>query len=119
VVVEEEMGERGEDCVVEEEMEDQTDSDYASAAGSQAYDGDLYKLEDIINFLDEIFGQSVNVLEHFPDAHKFMESILKIQKKVGMETLDEKKRYSLKKYMTAIRKHLLEKKGSKKRNTFK
>jgi len=69
----------------------------------QAYSGDLYKLADISTFLDETYGQSVNVLLH---AKKFMKSVLTIQNMVGVKTFDEKKRFCLKKYMTSLRPRL-------------
>jgi len=62
-------------CVVEEEMEYDTDSDCVSVTEFQAYSGDLYKLADI------------NVVQM---QKKFMKSVLTIQKKVGVETLKEK-----------------------------
>ena len=102
----------GEACIVEEDMEYESDSDSLSLAGSQAYSGDLYKLEEINNFLDETFGKTVKVLDHFPDANKFVESVLAIQKGVGVESLDLKKRYRLKKHLTTLRKQMSKKKGS-------
>jgi len=102
---------RGEACVVEEEMESETDSDCVSVTESQVYRGDLYKLEDIKNFLDKTFGKSVKVLEHFPDGDKFLKRVLAVQKAVGVESLDEKKRFHLKKYMMSLRKLMKRAKG--------
>ena len=88
----------------EEEMEYDTDSDCVSVADSQSYSGDLYTLEEISGFLDETFGKSVKVSEFFPDTEKFIRSVVTLQKEVGADMLDEKKRFRLKKHMTSLRK---------------
>ena len=85
-------------------MEYDTDSDCFSVADSQSYSGDLYTLEEINVFLDETFGKSVKVSEFFPDAEKIIKSVVTLQKVVGADMLDEKKRFWLKKHMTRLRK---------------
>ncbi|KAK0149019.1 Transposon TX1 uncharacterized protein [Merluccius polli] len=99
----------------EEEMESDTDSDCVSVADSQSYSGDLYTLEEINDFLDETFGKSVKVSEFFPDAEKFIKSVVTLQKIVGADLLDEKKRFRLKKHMTSLRKALKTRGKGKKR----
>ncbi len=112
-----ELGQLGglEAAAGEEEMEFDTDSDCVSVADSQSHSGDLHTLEEINEFLDETFGKSVKVTEFFPDADKFIKSVLTLQKVVGMDLLDEKKRFRLKKHVTSLRKQLNSKKGKKRR----
>ncbi|KAK0148201.1 Transposon TX1 uncharacterized protein [Merluccius polli] len=88
----------------EEGMECDSDSDCVSVADSQSLGGDMYTLEEINNFLDETFGRSVKITDYFPDPDKFMKTVTALQKMVGVDILDEKKRFRLKKHMTAIRK---------------
>ncbi|TWW60979.1 hypothetical protein D4764_05G0010690 [Takifugu flavidus] len=97
----------------EEVMESDSDSDCGSVADSQSLTGDLYTLEDITTFLDETFGQSVKVADFFPDPEKFLKSALTLQRAVGVDLLDKRKRYRLKKYMTATRKMLGQKRRKK------
>lgn len=59
----------------EEVMEYSSDSNCASVADSESLSGDLYTLEDINNFLDENFGQSVKVIDYFSDQ-EFLKSAL-------------------------------------------
>ena len=88
----------------EKEMEYDTDSDLCLCCRLQSYSGDLYTLEEINGFLDETFRKSVKVSEFFPDAEKFIKSVVTLQKVVGADMLDEKKRFWLKKHMTRLRK---------------
>ncbi|TWW71185.1 hypothetical protein D4764_17G0006680 [Takifugu flavidus] len=76
----------------EEVMESDSDSDCGSVADSQSLSGDLYTLEDVTSFLDETFGESVKVADFFPDPEKFLKSVLMLQKAVGVDLLDERKR---------------------------
>ncbi|TWW71424.1 hypothetical protein D4764_17G0009070 [Takifugu flavidus] len=99
----------------EEVMESYSDS-WGSVADSQSLTGDLYTLEDVTSFLDETFGQSVKAADFFPDPEKFLKSALMLQKAVGVDLLDERKRFRLKKHMTATRK-MLKQKGRKKAKT--
>ena len=81
-----------------------SDSDCVSVADSQSLSADMYTLEDINTFLDETFGRSVIITDYFPDPDKFMKTVTALQKMVGVDILDEKKRFRLKKHMTALRK---------------
>ena len=81
----------------DEGMEYETDSDCVSISDSQSLGGDLYSVEDIDGFLEETFGQSVKVTDYFPDPEKFLKSAITIQKRVGLDVLDERKRFSLRK----------------------
>ena len=95
-----------------EEMEFDSDSDCTSVVDSQkSYSRDLYTLEEVNTFLDETFGQSVKVSEYFPDTEKIIKSVLTLQKIVGVDLLDEKKRFRLRKHMTGLRKTLKSNKG--------
>lgn len=85
-----------------EEM-DQDDSEVEDSDGSTRVK-DLYPLEEINNFLEETFGQSVNIEDHFPDAEKLIRSVRMIQKLVSLDALDGKKRYRLRKHVTAMKK---------------
>lgn len=104
----------------EEEMRYDTDSDCVSVTDSQLYSGDLYILEEINGFLDETFGKSVKVSEFFPDSEKFIKSVLTLQKVVGVDLLDDKKRFRLRKHMTSLRKAIKTRgKGSKRSRLYK
>ena len=81
-----------------------SDSDCVSVADSQSLSADMYTLEDINTFLHETFGRSVKITDYFPDPDKFMKTVTALQKMVGVDILDEKKRFRLKKHMTALRK---------------
>ena len=81
-----------------------SDSDCVSVADSQSLSADMYTLEDINTFLDETFGRSVIITDYFPDPDKYMKTVTALQKMVGVDILDEKKRFRLKKHMTALRK---------------
>ncbi|TWW76579.1 hypothetical protein D4764_13G0012410 [Takifugu flavidus] len=100
----------------EEVMESDSNSDCGSIVDSQSLTGDLYTLEDITSFLDETFGQSVKAADFFPDPEKFLKSALMLHKAVGVDLLDERKRFRLKKHMTPTRK-MLKQKGRKKVKT--
>lgn len=99
------------------DMESDSESDSVSVADSVSQSEDLYSFEQIQEFLDETFGKSVNVNNYFPDVEKFVKSATTIQKVVGLDLLDEKKRYRLKKHITTLRKALNKKtKVAKKRS---
>ncbi|KAJ4921818.1 hypothetical protein JOQ06_022573 [Pogonophryne albipinna] len=83
------------------DMESEWDS--VSVSGSVSQSEDLYSFEQIQEFMDETFGKSVNVNNYFPDVEKFVKSAKTIQKVVGLDLLDEKKRYRLKKHITTLR----------------
>ncbi|TWW71508.1 hypothetical protein D4764_16G0000050 [Takifugu flavidus] len=80
----------------EEVMESDSGSDCLSVADSHYLSGDLYTLEDVTSFLDETVGQSVKVADNYPDAEKFLKSALMLQKAVGVNLLNERKRFRLK-----------------------
>lgn len=88
------------------DMECDSDSDNVSVADSVSQNADLYSLEEIVAFLDDTFGKKVNVGEYFPDVEKFIRSAMTLQKVVGLDLLDGKKRYRLKKHVTGLRKQL-------------
>ena len=86
----------------------QGDSMCSGEADSQEFsqdDSSLYTLEEINAFLDDTFGKQVNVIDFFPDIEKFEKSVSEHQKNVSLEILSEKKRFRLKKHVTAIRKY--------------
>ncbi len=56
-------------------------------------------------------GRKVNVTVYFPDVGKFIQSVTTLQNVVGLDLLDRKKRYRLKKHVTGLRKEL---RGSRK-----
>ena len=67
---------------------------------------DVYSLQEINDFLDDSFGKTVKVSDYFEDANKFIRSATILQKMVGFDVLEEKKRFRLKKILTATRKSL-------------
>ena len=67
---------------------------------------DLYSLDEINDFLDDSFGKTAKVSDYFEDASKFIRSATILQKVVGFDLLEEKKRFRLKKILTATRKSL-------------
>lgn len=69
----------------------------------KAYEGELYTVEQINNFLDETKGKSVELAEFFPDLNKFVDSVIKIRSECSNEVLSQQKRFRLKKHITAIR----------------
>ncbi len=93
------------------DMDCESESDTASIADSVSQGEDLYSLDQISGFLDDTFGKKVNVTDYFPDVGKFIQSVTTLQKVVGLDLLDGKKRYRLKKHVTGLRKEL---RGSRK-----
>lgn len=75
-----------------------------SDIGSQVEDGQYYSLQEINDFLDETFGKAVDIEDFFPDVEKFVKSVMKLQRSVGLDVLNEKKRFRLKKMLTKVRK---------------
>jgi len=61
--------------------------------------------------LDETIGKHVKVTDYFPDVEKCIKSARMVQKTVGFEMLDEKKRFCLKKHMKNLQRQLLVNKG--------
>ena len=96
------------------ETDGDIDSDSVSAADSASQKSDMYSLQEITDFLDETFGQSVEVTDYFPDIVKFIQSVSNHQKTAGADELDERKRYRLAKHVATLRKRLKVKKMSSK-----
>ena len=85
-----------------------------SEVSSQGASQSVYTLDEVNSFLDETYGKQVNVKDFFPDVEKFVRSVSLLQKTVGVDLLNEKKRFRLKKHVTHIRKYgtLVKKKSS-------
>lgn len=64
----------------------------------------MYTLEEVNKFLDDTFGKQVDVKKHFPDVDKFVNSVLYLQRTVGVDRLSEKRRFRLRKHLTTVRK---------------
>lgn len=74
-------------------MEYDCDSESFSLADIVSRNTDLYYLEKINNFLEDIYGRSANVNDYFPDGRKFIWRVNTLQKLLGLDLLDEKKCY--------------------------
>ncbi len=55
-------------------------------------------------FLDDTFGRTVEIRDFFSDTEKFVKSVVKLQRTVGLDELNEKKRFRLRKLLTKLRK---------------
>ena len=86
------------------DMEYESASEVASEVGECSRGGDIYTLEEMISFLDVTYGKPVTITDHFEDTEKFISSVSVLLRTHGLEVLDEKKRYRLKKHVTALRK---------------
>ncbi len=75
-----------------------------SETGSQMEDSNLYSLQEINYFLDESFGRVVEIRDFFSDTEKFVKSVVVLQRAVGLDELNEKKRFRLRKLLTKLRK---------------
>lgn len=75
-----------------EDMEYDSESDMVSIGETSNRNSDLYSLEEVNQFLDEIFKRSVRVNDYFSDTDKFIRSVGVLKKLVGFE----KKRFRLK-----------------------
>lgn len=75
-----------------------------SEMGSQMEDSNFYSLQEINEFLDDTFGRTVEVEDFFPDTDKFVKTVLRLRRTVGLDELSDKKRFRLGKYLTRIRK---------------
>ncbi len=75
-----------------------------SETGSQMEDSNLYHLQEINDFLDESFGRVVEIRDFFSDTEKFVKSVVVLQRTVGLDELNEKKRFRLRKLLTKLRK---------------
>jgi len=63
----------------------------------------LYTVEEINEFLDETKGRKVIIDNYFPDADKFVASVVWARKTYNYFVLSQQKRFMLKKYIAAIR----------------
>ena len=61
----------------------------------------ILNLEEVNGFLDQTFGKSVKLADYF-DVDKFVRSVMMLQKMVGLDQLSEKKRFRLRKFVTAV-----------------
>ena len=100
--------------VAERDTDGEMDSDSVSVADSASQNTDLYSLEEVNDFLEDSFGRPVDISSYFPDAEKFIQTVTTLQKVVGTDLLDEKKRYCLKKHVTVLNRKLRGKKPAKK-----
>lgn len=75
-------------CVDESRCDSDSVSEVSDFELSQS-SGDLYTVEEINDFLDHTKGQKVDVLKVFPDAVKFLKSVMYVQKSVGCDVLSK------------------------------
>ena len=87
-----------------EDMDYDSESDTVSIGETSVRNTDLYSLEEINQFLDVTFKKSVRLNDYFGDTEKFIRSVGVLQRLVGFDLLDEKKRFRLKKHITTLRK---------------
>lgn len=59
-------------------------------------------MEQINEFLDETKGKKVNVADYFPDADKFVASVV-ARKTYNFSVLSQQKRFRLKKHIATVR----------------
>ena len=79
------------------DLSSMADSSYTSTS-------DLYTLKEINDFLDNTFRQqSVKIADYFPDTDRFIRSVGVLQKVVGFDELEEKKRFRLRKHLANLR----------------
>ena len=90
---------------VESMLDTGDESDYSSIADSSyTSTSDLYTLKEINDFLDKTFRkQTVKVADYFPDTDRFIRSVGVLQKVVGFDELEEKKRFRLRKHLSNLR----------------
>ncbi|KAL1256291.1 hypothetical protein QQF64_011836 [Cirrhinus molitorella] len=104
------MGSTVEGLIVDEDKVEMRDEDTFSQmsgfseTGSQIEESNLYSLREINEFMDETFGRTVEIKDFFPDTDKFVKSVIKLQRTVGLDELDKKKRFRLRKLLTKLRK---------------
>ena len=81
----------------ESDLSSMADSSYTSTS-------DLYTLKEINDFLDNTFRQqSVKIADYFPDTDRFIRSVGVLQKVIGFDELEEKKRFRLRKHLANLR----------------
>jgi hypothetical protein len=86
--------------VVSAEEDQEKDMDVALEMTADGEDS-VYDLEEVNEFLDQTFGKSVKLADYF-DVDKFVRSAVMLQKTVGLDQLSEKKRFRLRKFITAV-----------------
>lgn len=92
--------------VYEEDMADETESlsQYTDDGMRDDVVEDLYPLQQINSFLDKTKGKAgVEIRDYFPDADKFIASVMWASKKSSYDELSQQKRFRLKKYLTVVR----------------
>lgn len=99
-------------CVDESRCDSDSCSEVSEFELSQSSE-DLYTVEEVNDFLDQTKGQKVDVLKFFPDATKFLRSVMSVQKSVGSDVISKQKRFRLKKLATVVRKSLKGKRKNK------
>lgn len=104
--------EEDEVCVDESRCDSDSCSEVSEFELSQTSQ-DLYTAEEFNDFLDQTKGQKVDVLKLFPDAVKFLRSVMTVQQSVGCDVISKQKRFRLKKMATVVRKSLKGKKKNK------
>lgn len=87
-----------------EDAEWDSESDTVSVSEVSNRNTDLYSFEEINTFLDQTFHRSVKVNDYFSDTEKFIRSVGVLKRSVGVDLLDERKRFRLKKHITTLRK---------------
>ncbi|KAA0706360.1 hypothetical protein E1301_Tti020417 [Triplophysa tibetana] len=104
--------EEDEVCIDESRCDSDSCSEISEFELSQT-SKDLYTAEEFNEFLDQTKGQKVDVLKLFPDAVKFLRSVMTAQQSVGCDVISKQKRFRLKKMATVVRKSLKGKKKNK------
>lgn len=87
----------------EEVDEDDAFSDISDITSQTEGGTSTYSLDEINMFLDDTYGKTAEVSDFFPDENKFISSVLKLQKNVGFDELNQQKRFRLKKILTKLR----------------
>jgi len=85
------------------EMGDDDNFSEISDIGSQIME-DTYTLEEINNFLDATFGNTVEVKDFFPHIGKLIASVTLLQRNVSLDGLSKQNRFRLRKILTKLRK---------------
>ena len=96
-------GAQGSQATTEENMEEDESDEYDVSETPISASADLYTLKEINAFLDETKGKAIKVTDYFPDTEKFIRSATLLQKIVGFDELEEKKRFRLRKHVGNLR----------------
>ena len=94
-----------------EDMEYGSGSETASTVDTCIKGTDVYSLDEIKAFLDVTFNKSVQLSSYFGDTEKFIRSVGVVQREVGFDLLDERKRFRLKRHISILRKAKRDKKA--------